>query len=406
VDAGRPHGGGHTDRDPRGVDGVNARTREAVRYSLTVFLAVRVGLFVLGLVVAGAVRGLDPVSVPGWPAPPLADGGWHVLFTVWERFDALWLMRIAATGYQTTDGSAAFFPLLPMLIRSVSFPIGGHTFAAAMLVSNGSFAAALCVLYLLTAEERSVRTARSTVLLMAIFPSALFFYAPYSEPLFLLLALVAFRAARRHRWATAGLAGALAGLTRNVGIVLAPALLLEAIQQWRDDERTPVPGILAAAGPVIGAALYAGYWYERVGDALAPIHLQADWQRQFSWPWATLFHASKDVIEYAGGQYGGYWAIDWLIGVPFLAVSLYAAVRYRPSYGVYLWGGLLIPLFYVFEPRPLMSMPRFVLPLFPAFWAIVELSERWRIPRSALIAVSAVGLGCLMVLFVNWYYIF
>jgi len=51
-------------------------------------------------------------------------------------------------------------------------------------------------------------------------------------------------------------------------------------------------------------------------------------------------------------------------------------------------------------------MPRFVLPLFPAFWAIVELSERWRIPRSALIAVSAVGLGCLMVLFVNWYYIF
>jgi Gpi18-like mannosyltransferase len=380
--------------------------REAVRYSLTVFVAVRVGLFVLGLVVAGAVHGLDPVSVPGWPAPALADGGWHVLFTAWERFDALWFMRIAAAGYQTTDGSAAFFPLFPILIRAVSFLIGGHTFAAAMLVSNASFAAALCVLYLLTAEERSVRTARSTVLLMAIFPSALFFYAPYSEPLFLLLALVAFRAARRRQWVTAGAAGALAGLTRNVGIVLAPALLLEAIQQWRDDGRTPVPGIAAAAGPAIGAALYAGYWYERIGDALAPIHLQANWQRQFSWPWATLFHASKDVINYAGVQYGGYWAIDWLIVVPFAVASVYAAVRYRPSYSVYLWGALLIPLFYIFEPRPLMSMPRFVLPLFPGFWAIVELSERWRIPRSALIAVSAVGLGCLMVLFVNWYYIF
>ncbi|MGZ4108094.1 MAG: mannosyltransferase family protein [Actinomycetota bacterium] len=385
---------------------MNARTREAVRYSLTVFVAVRVGLFVLGLVVAGAVHGLDPVSVPGWPAPALADGGWHVLFTAWERFDALWFMRIAAAGYQTTDGSAAFFPLFPMLIHAVSFLIGGHTFAAAMLVSNGSFAAALCVLYLLTAEARSVRTARSTVLLVAIFPSALFFYAPYSEPLFLLLALVAFRAARRQQWVAAGVAGALAGLTRNVGIVLAPALLLEAIQQWRDDGRTPVPGTLAAAGPAIGAALYTGYWYERIGDALAPIHLQANWQRQFSWPWATLFHASKDVVDYAGVQYGGYWAIDWLIVVPFVVASVYAAVRYRPSYSVYLWGGLLIPLFYVFEPRPLMSMPRFVLPLFPGFWAIVELCERWRIPRSALIAASAVGLGCLMVLFVNWYYIF
>jgi mannosyltransferase PIG-V len=385
---------------------VNARTREAIRYSLTMFVTVRVGLFVLGLIAVGVVHGLAPVSAPGWPAPPLADGGWHQVFTAWERFDALWFLRIAVAGYRTTDGSAAFFPLFPLLIRGVSILIGGHAFAAAMLVSNGSFAAALCVLYLLTAEERSVETARTTVVLMAIFPSALFFFAPYSEPVFLLAVVVAFRAARRRRWLVAGIAAVLAGLTRNVGIVLAPALFIEAMHQWREEGRPPLPGIAAAAGPIIGAGLYVGYWYERIGDAFAPLHFQANWQRQFSWPWATLFHATKDVIDYAGAQEGGYWAIDWLIVVPFLAASLYAAVRYRPSYGVYLWGGLLIPLMYVFESRPLMSMPRFVLPLFPGFWAIVELCQRWRIPRSALIAASAVGLGCLMVLFVNWYYIF
>jgi hypothetical protein len=328
------------------------------------------------------------------------------MFTSWERFDGLWFMRIAAGGYHPADGSAAFFPLFPLLIRTVSFLIGGHTFAAAMLVSNGSFAAALCVLYLLTAEERSVRTARTTVVLMAIFPSALFFFAPYSEPVFLLAVLVAFRAARRGRWLLAGVAALLAGLTRNVGIVLAPALLVEALQQWRDGGRPPFAGIAAAAGPVVGAGLYAAYWYERIGDALAPIHLQANWLREFSWPWATLFHATKDMLDYAGIRDGGYWAIDWLIVVPFLAASLYAAVRYRPSYGAYLWGGLLIPLFYVFASRPLMSMPRFLLPLFPGFWAIVELGERWRVPRAAILTVSAVGLGCLVVLFVNWYYIF
>jgi hypothetical protein len=386
---------------------VSDRTREAVRYSLTVFVVVRVALFVAGLVAVGAVHGLDPVSVPGWPAPPLADGGWHNLFTAWERFDSLWFLRIADGGYRTADGSAAFFPLFPLLVRATSFALGGRTFAAGMIVSNAAFAAALCVLYLLSVEERSVDTARTTVLLTAVFPSALFFYAPYSEPVFLLLALVCFRAARRRSWWLAGLAGLLAALTRSVGIALAPALAIEAIHQWREGHgRSLVHGLVAAAGPGVGAGLYLLYWYVKIGDALAPIHLQANWQRTPSWPWITLYNATKDAIEFAGRQNGGYWAIDWLIALPILAASIWAAGRYRPSYAAYLWGGLLIPLSYVFQSRPLMSMPRFVLPLFPAFWAVSELTRRWRIPRATVAAVAAGGLGLLLVLFVNWYYIF
>jgi len=203
-----------------------------------------------------------------------------------------------------------------------------------------------------------------------------------------------------------GVAAALAALTRNVGVVLAPALAVEALHQWRDDGRSPIRGLASALGPAVGVGLYLLYWNARIGDALAPIHQQANWQRSFSWPWMTLFHATRDAIEYVGIPDGGYWAIDWLIVVPVLGASVYAAVRYRPSYAIYLWGGLLIPLLYVFPSRPLMSMPRFVLPLFPAFWAIAEIAERWRIPASTVVAVSAVGLGCLVVLFVNWYYIF
>jgi hypothetical protein len=53
-----------------------------------------------------------------------------------------------------------------------------------------------------------------------------------------------------------------------------------------------------------------------------------------------------------------------------------------------------------------MSMPRFVLPLIPAFWAAAELAERFRIPRWGLATVGAAGLGVLALLTVNWYYIF
>jgi hypothetical protein len=107
-----------------------------------------------------------------------------------------------------------------------------------------------------------------------------------------------------------------------------------------------------------------------------------------------------------GETNGGYWMVDWLIVVPVLLVSAFALARSRPSYGVFLLGGLLIPLTFVFPDRPLMSMPRFVLPLFPAFWAAAELAERVEIPRWALAAAGAAGLGVLSLLTVNWYYIF
>jgi Gpi18-like mannosyltransferase len=386
---------------------VNDRTREALRYSLTVFVAVRLVLFVAGMVAAGLIHPIDPVSVPGWHAPLVAGGDWRVVFTAWERFDALWFLRIADAGYRMTDGSAAFYPLFPLLVRVVSFALGGHPFAAGMLVSNASFAAALCVLYLLTAEERSVETARTAVLLTAVFPSALFFYAPYSESLFLLLVLVCFRAARRRAWWMAAAAAVLAALTRIVGIALAPALAIEAIQQWREGHRSSlVRGLVAAAAPGVGTAAYLWYWYAKIGDALAPIHFQVNWLRTPSWPWVTFAKATEDLVRYVGTENGGYWAIDWLIVVPVVAASIWAIRRYRPSYVVYMWSGLLIPLSYVFEPRPLMSMPRFVLPLFPVFWAISELTHRWRIPRAAVAAAAAGGLGLLTVLFVNWYYIF
>ncbi|HEX9123625.1 MAG TPA: hypothetical protein VF984_09750, partial [Actinomycetota bacterium] len=62
---------------------MRAQTRRGIRYSLTVFIWVRVGLFALGLVGVGLFTPLRPVSVPGWPAHPFPDPGWHNVFTSW-----------------------------------------------------------------------------------------------------------------------------------------------------------------------------------------------------------------------------------------------------------------------------------------------------------------------------------
>lgn len=383
------------------------RTRDAIRYSLTVFIIVRLGLFLLGLATVAVVVPVEPVDVPGWPAGDLPDPGLHNVFTAWERFDALWFLRIAEGGYIDGDGSAAFFPAFPLLIRAVSFVIGGHPFAAAMIVSNIAFAAALCVLYLLTAEERSVDTARTTVLLLGAGPASLFFYAPYSEALFLLFAVVAFRSARHRSWALAGGAALLGALTRSIGVVIAAAIAIEAIHQWLEGRRgSLLPGLAAAVAGGLGTAGYLVYWQFKGDDWLAPLHQQATWQRSFRWPWETLFDATVRAYRYLGEANGGYWLLDWLLVVPVVAAAVYVTARYRPAYALYVAAGILIPLCYVFEPRPLMSMPRFVLPLFPAFWAIAEVLRRFRVPRLAVVGVSAALLGVLTLLFVNWYYVF
>ena len=394
------------------------RIRDGVRYCLVVFLGVRIGLFVIGLVavallpnaaaVPGAAHQLGvpvPVGVPGWPAPILTPG-LHNLFTSFERFDALWFLRIAASGYRANDGSAAFFPLYPIAVRVISSVIGGRPLAAAILVSNAATFGALCALYFLTASELSERIAKTTVLYVALFPTAVFLFAPYSEALFLLLTLTAFWGARRHRWWIAAAAGIGAALTRNVGLLLVPALLVEAFQQWRRKEVRLVPALGAALAPALGTIAYLGYWRARTGDWLAPVHVQSGWERHLSSPTSTIVRGTGEAFRWFGVFAGGYHFLDWLLFVPFVAALVYSAWRLRPTYVTYLGLSLLAPLMFIFAQRPLMSLPRFEVVMFPAFWAFAEATDRGWLPRTAVIALFAGGLAVFTLLFANWYYIF
>jgi hypothetical protein len=54
--------------------------------------------------------------------------------------------------------------------------------------------------------------------------------------------------------------------------------------------------------------------------------------------------------------------------------------------------------------RPLLSVPRFVAVLFPAYWAMAILTKGWRFPVT--LAIFGVGSVLLSVAFMNWGYIF
>jgi hypothetical protein len=375
--------------------------RQGLRYCLWVFLGVRVAVSLLSVVGVGLIplhkAGVD---VPGWPSPVITPG-WHNAFTALERQDAQWFFRIADTGYRAEDGSAAFFPLYPLLVRAASQLTGGSMLAAGIVVSNVSFCGALVVLYGLTARELSEAHARNAVLLLAIFPTSLFFLAPYSESTFLLLSVAAFWCARRDRWALAALAAALAAMTRSIGIVLAPALLVEAFQQHREADVPFLPRAAAALATLVGPLLYFLYWLVAFDDVLAPMHAQRAWKRVTTFPFRTLIDALWTAYMYRS---------VWIIDVLVVGVVLFGAVlswwRLRAGYALYASASLVVPLAYPFPSRPLLSVPRFAAVIFPSFWILADLVERRRLPRTAVVAAFAGGLSLLTVLFVNWYDIF
>ncbi|MEX0985420.1 MAG: mannosyltransferase family protein [Actinomycetota bacterium] len=386
------------------VNAAEPRLREGLRDVVVVFLVARLLLFGLSAVTGGLLLPPppgQPTTDSGYPAPAL-EPGWHMLFTATERQDGLWFLRLGTQGYSGDDASAAFFPLYPVLVRTVSWlPLVGPL-GAALLVSNVSFFAALLVLHALTRRELGARAAPRALRFVALFPTAFFFLAPYSESLFLLLSVSAFWFARRERWALAGAAAAAAALTRSVGAVLILALAVEAVRQWRGEGRAPLPRLAGAAAAAAGPLLYLGWWQVRFGDFWAPLDAQRAWRPDGP---AEPIGVLVDAVRLAW-EHQTWWLIDLAVVAMAIAGIVLVARRIPLTYTVYAAASLLLPLLFPLNGRPLMSMPRFVAVLFPAAWGFARLAERRPRAGDAILLGAAAGYGILVTLFVNWLYIF
>jgi Mannosyltransferase (PIG-V) len=331
------------------------------------------------------------------PATP----GWHNFIDGTDRWDAGWFERIARGGYDESDASAAFFPGYPIAIRAITVVSPLDETAAALLISNAAFLGALIVLFALTTYEFSPEVARRTVLLLACFPASFFFLAAYSESMFLFASVLCFWWARRGAWGRAALAGLIAALTRSVGVLLVPALLVEA---WSEPTDRRGRAVACSLIPLLSPVAYAGYWLIRSGDALQPFHAQDSWYRTFELPLVTLGHALWLGISGITDSRGIYWTADLLLtALILIPLALRWRVLARP-YLVYVVATLLVILSYPLPERPLLSAPRFLIVLFPAFWPLAAIVTRERL--IPVVAVFLVGFTTMAIAFMNWGFVF
>jgi hypothetical protein len=347
------------------------------RLAIWLLVVLRLGLEVVAVV---GLRLFPPRAPVGSFADLIvADGLGGLLLAPWQRYDALIYQQIAAHGYQAGAYTAAFFPLYPLATFLVALPLGGQLALAQLVVSSVAFVAALRSLYQLARLDVGPRAARLAVWTLALFPSGFVLLAPYTESLFLALALPAVWHARRGRpWAAGALALA-ASLTRVHGLLLVLPLAAENLRQARARGSLPGPALLAALTPLAGYGLFLGYLQFIVGEPRSPLEIQQTWGAPAS-P-AQVLSRAVDVI--------GHWdsagilvALTLVTLIVFCLLAAGATARLPLSYALYAWPGVLGILARETTTIPLMSGLRYLLVIFPCFILLGLLLARR--PRLAL----------------------
>ena len=347
-------------------------------------------------------------------------------------WDGLWYKLTAEQRYAGEGiAKAAFWPLYPWLMDVGSRLTGWTVDTVGYLISNIAFAVALVLLYRLVSLDFDRAVARRTLWAIALFPTALFFSAVYTESLFLALAVGALLAARLERWGLAGLVGALAALTRSYGVLLVIPFAVLILQQRRLDVRRWFPATVFAALPVLGPALFGWHLDRTLGNWRAFADVQEQWNRYDSNPWTTLRCAFRGCYNF-GSSDGAEWGwlrtlrdsptwdtvtsrafrdgfansdtLELVCTLLFLGLAV-IGLRALPLYqSAYLIPGLVIPLYQPSSVHALMSMPRFGLTLFPLF-VVLALLLRSRAVAVPAAILSTVLLVALTAQFALWYWV-
>lgn len=324
--------------------------------------------------------------------PQQSKGFWETVALNFKQWDARWFLEVAQKGYESK--SAAFFPLYPMLIRTVS-RLDIDPVWAGLLISNVAFAAACILFYKLVRLDYDDDVSLRALWYMALFPTAFYFFSIYSESLYLVMVLAAFYAGRQGNWVAAGFFAMLAALTRNLGVFMMAPLFYEYMAGIDFDRRRIRADILGLLLIPVGTALYCFYLWRVLGDPLAFFKAQSYWGRELHFPWVAVYRALVYINQ---DFYLGRHLLDLIFTLLGLASLVYSFFRLRRSYFWFVAFGLLVPLSSPAPMAALMSMPRFVLVLFPIY-IMMALEVRKPVYQNALTSIMSGLLVYLNVMF-------
>ncbi len=325
-------------------------------------LSIKILLFVFG---AKSFRILENRPLPG-------RFGW---LEIWNRWDSLHYLQVAQFGYNAASVMKAwFYPLFPWSTRLVAY-FGNHNYlVSAFIVSGFSSVAAAILLRRIVQFDHDARISQWAVWFFLIFPTAYYLHIAYAESLFLALVLGSILAAISRRWWLAGVLGALSWMTRPNGIILLPALGIEAIHQWVVTKRWNWRWLWIGIVPA-GFAFYLFMNWKLTGDPFAFLRMREQlFKMEGAWPWVGIRNAianlrgTPNYAEIVGAQ-------ELYFAVLCFVCTILSWIKLRPIHAAWITGNW----FLIASVNFLVSTPRYTLTMYPVFmlFALLGKSGLW-----------------------------
>lgn len=239
---------------------------------------------------------------------------WFSGFAAW---DGGWYLAIARHGFVELPHTA-FFPLYPLLVRYSAPLLGGNLVLTGFVISNLCFLAALHVLYRLAAELFDEHVSKRAIVLIAVYPMALFNHAVYTESLNLLATSLFFYLLMKDRWFSAILVVGVASAAKQLTVVLGLVALIYLVRSYSKLPRLQWGlRLLSLALVPAGLFVYMGFLWSRFGTPLAFIDAQEGWYRQTMIPIYSIYAVWHRVYASAQESLGdwNYAVIQWVNGV-------------------------------------------------------------------------------------------
>jgi len=256
------------------------------------------------------------------------------------------------------------------LIKFLTPLFGGRDLIAGLVISGVSSIIFLFLFYKIIRLDCDEVTARRSIIFFLLFPASFFLSMVYVESLFLMLLLGSFYAGRRGKWLWAGILGSLASYTRIVGVFIFPALVYEWYQQ---NKSLGLKSKIVSFSPILlvplGLLKYMQFLGEKYNDPLMFFHVQSSFGAGRSGGKLILIYQVfwRYLKMILGTRFDYLYFAVWLefLSAAFFLWLMILAFRKKVRFSYLIFG-----LFSYITPSlsgTFLSLPRFVLTLFPCF---------------------------------------
>lgn len=332
-------------------------------------------------------------------------------FRALGQWDAQWYLKIANEGYprnpkntdlnqkQVIDGlSYAFFPLYPIILSLVNFPIKNIELAA-FITSNVLMAANFFSLYIVIRNLYSRNEVLKTIFLLFFFPFAIFYRSYFTEGLFLLLLVWFSYFLIKKQWLRTAFLLSFLFVTRPNGVVFGLLFLFFIVKAYRHKQisrRLVIISLGISTFPFLG---WLAFCFVNTGSPVYWMTVQSNWGYP-SFPFSLFWNIFVIFNFFSLPLHSFHVSRIDVLTVIIVGILLFISrKKMRPEFWWIIFILWVVPLI----TRDIMSYTRYQIVSFPLFFYLAQkLRGRGYV---YVLSVFCLGLFLLSIYFVNWYWV-